>query len=86
MAEQQSALGIQRGDYGRNNLATVLFVLGRLVTGPIQYVLIRAQPLSRLGLPPSSTGGSLRILEHNLPKLPSLVALLPGILSLKMII
>lgn len=83
MAEKQDPFGIQRGDYRRNNLATVLFVLGRFAAGPIQYALLKAHPLSHFGVPPPPTGGFIHILGHNFPKMPFLVALMPGILGIK---
>lgn len=83
MAEKQDPFSIQRGDYGRNYLATTIFVLGRFATGPIQYALLKAHPLSRFGIPSPPTGGFIHVLGHPLPKMPLLVALMPGVLSVK---
>lgn len=83
MAEKQDPLAVQRGDYGRNNLATILFVLGRFASGPIQYALIRARPLSYFDVPHPPTGGLIHLFGNDLPRIPFLVALMPGGLSVK---
>jgi protein-S-isoprenylcysteine O-methyltransferase Ste14 len=81
------APSIQRGDYGRNFAPTFYFALGRAITGPMQYFLITAHPLSILGLRPPPTGSPpITLLGHTFPRLPFLAALMPGVLSLKHVI
>jgi protein-S-isoprenylcysteine O-methyltransferase Ste14 len=78
---------IQRGDYRRSFAPILLFTLGRAVTGPAQYLFIRAHPLSILGIPPPPTGTPpLNVFGHTFPRIPFLTALMPGVLSLKHVI
>ena len=81
---ESDPLTIQRGDYGRNLLPIALFTLGRALTGPAQYALITAHPLSGFGIPPPPTGSpAITLLNHTLPRLPFLTALMPTVLSAK---
>ena len=57
---QNDPLSIQRGDYASSSLpATLLFTLGRALSGPLQYYIITHHPLQALftSLPPVPTGG-----------------------------
>jgi protein-S-isoprenylcysteine O-methyltransferase Ste14 len=86
MAET-SGPSIQRGDYRRSKAPILIFSIGRAITGPLQYLLITAHPLSALGIRPPPTGSPpITILGHSFPRLPFLTALMPGVLSLKHLI
>lgn len=76
-------LGVQRGDYGKNLIATLLLAAGRLTTGPIQYAIIASQPLSRFGVLPPPTGGFITILGYTAPRLQVYTALMPGVHGIK---
>ena len=81
---EHDPLSVQRGDYGRNVFSNLIFTVGRTLTGPAQYLLIAAHPLSRFGVPPPpSEAPSINILGHAFPRLPFLTALMPGVLSAK---
>ncbi|KAF2000131.1 hypothetical protein P154DRAFT_576462 [Amniculicola lignicola CBS 123094] len=90
MAEKKETdpMSMQRGDYTYNPRASLFFSLGRALTGPIQYYLITRHPLGTLfgvasppmGFPP------ITLLGHTLPRLPFLIALMPGVLSAKHIL
>ncbi|KIW87812.1 uncharacterized protein Z519_11396 [Cladophialophora bantiana CBS 173.52] len=83
----QDPLGIQRGDYGRNISANLLFTICRAITGPAQYVLITSHPLSHLGVPPPPAGTTpIALFGRTFPRLPFLAALMPATLSIKHIL
>lgn len=87
LMSQNDPLAMQRGDYGRYIPATFFFTVGRALTGPVQYLLIKAHPLARFGIPPPPTDGVISVLGHyTLPRLPFLTALMPGLLSAKHIL
>jgi len=76
-------LSVQRGDYGTNIGPNLLFTIGRALTGPAQYLLISAHPLSRFGLPPPPRGSTMTLLGHTFPRLPFFTALMPAVVSAK---
>ena len=75
--------GIQRGDYRPSFHTKGLFIIGRLISGPLQYALIKAHPLASFGVPPPPSGGLIHVFGHNHPRLPLLTACMPFALALK---
>lgn len=62
---------------------TLLFVLGRAVSGPMQYFLITSHPLSYFGIPPPPAGGVIPFLGYDIQKFPLIISLLTVFLSSK---
>lgn len=80
---ENDPLSVQRGDYGRNLLPTLLFVLGRVLSGPMQYFIITAHPLSYLGVPPPPTGGLVTVFGYEVQQFPLIISSLTVLLSSK---
>ncbi|KAJ4349725.1 uncharacterized protein N0V89_008343 [Didymosphaeria variabile] len=63
MAEKQPekapALGIQRGNYNRSLAGPLLLGMGRIISLPLQHLVITAHPLSRFQIPRPPTHGVL---------------------------
>ena len=89
MADKKTnPLAIQRGVYRRDWGTTLFFALGRAATGPFSYWLIQKHPLGFLGVPrpPNGTPPTIEIFGRTCPRLPFLMAAMPGVLSIKHII
>lgn len=79
-------LAVQRGIYSFSLPGPLLFASLRALTGPAQWLLINAHPLSRFNVPRPPTGGTISIplLSHEpLPRFPFMMAALPAFLSMK---
>ena len=83
---KEDPLAVQRGQYGTNIPANLLFTIGRVITGPAQYLLISSHPLSRFGVSPPPSGGIITLFGHTFPRLPFIAALMPGVVSVKHIV
>lgn len=84
---KEDPLEVKRGDYGRNIFPNLIFTVGRAISGPLQYLLISAHPLSRFDVPPPPTGfPPITILGHTFPRLPFLMACLPAVVLAKHIL
>ena len=85
---KKDPLQMQRGDYGRNVIPTILFTLGTAASSPIAYWLIRKHPLGYFGIPRPPLGHppTISFFGHTYPRLPFLMAALPTVLHAKHII
>lgn len=79
----QCPASVQRGDYSSSIFSKSLFVVGRLVSGPLQCILIRAHLLSYFGVALPPAGGSIHLFGRTYSRLPLLTALMPTILAIE---
>ncbi|KAF2648918.1 hypothetical protein K491DRAFT_684290 [Lophiostoma macrostomum CBS 122681] len=82
-AWRNDTLSVQRSQYGGPWFPKVIFILGRLATGPIQYAILSQHPLQRFGIPAPPSGGFITLRGLDLPRLPLIAVLMPTVLSLK---
>ena len=85
-------MAIQRGIYSRGLSPTkAILAAFKILTPPLQYLLITSHPLSRFNFPPPPSGGTLTIPPvtqlglgpFTLPKYPLMMSLMPAVLASK---
>lgn len=77
-------MAVQRGVYGRNWLTTAIFAIGRSSISPLAWWIIKTHPLGRFGIPRPPTGSPpIEFFGRTFPRIPFLMAAMPGILAAK---
>lgn len=85
-------LAVQRGSYSRAITGPkLLFATFRLLSPPVQWLIINSHPLSRFGIAPPPSGGTKTIQDVaqlglgplTLPKYPLMMVVMPAVLGSK---